>query len=87
MQFQSERIIAKSRRPVLSAHRSHKARAKPVDMSLIQFVEALAIADARRDYLALNDPIARKEAGGGRRTLQAGVSTHDARSRLRKILD
>jgi hypothetical protein len=66
---------------------SFKARAKPLDMSLIQFVEALAIADARRDYLALNDPIARKEAAGGRRTLQAGVSTHDARSRLRKILD
>jgi hypothetical protein len=66
---------------------SIKARAKPLDMSLTQFVEALAIADARRDYLALNDPIARKEAAGGRRTLQAGVSTHDARSRLRKILD
>jgi hypothetical protein len=66
---------------------SSKARAKPLDISLIQFVEALAIADARRDYLALNDPIARKETAGGHRTLQAGVSTHDARSRLRKILD
>jgi hypothetical protein len=30
---------------------------RPLDISLIQFVEALAIADARRDHLALSDPI------------------------------
>lgn len=66
---------------------SSKARAKPLDISLIQFVKALAIADARRDYLALSDPIARKQPADGCRTLQAGASTHDARGRLCKILD
>ena len=39
------------------AHPTSKARMRPLDISLIQFVEALAIADARRDHLALSDPI------------------------------
>jgi hypothetical protein len=62
------------------AHRRH------LDHSLVQFIEALAIADARRDHLALIDPITRQKAGG-QRVWQAGASTNDASSHLREILD
>ena len=58
-----------------------------LDPSLVQFVEALAIADARRDHLAFNPPPPEQEAIDGTRKLQAGVSKNDARRRLRKILD
>jgi hypothetical protein len=63
-----------------------KAHRRPLDHSLVQFIEALAIADARRDHLALSDPITRQEAGG-QRVWQAGASTNDAGSHLREILD
>jgi hypothetical protein len=63
-----------------------KTHWRPLDQSLVQFIEALAIADARRDHLALSDPITRHEAGGQQAWL-AGASTNDASSHLREILD
>jgi hypothetical protein len=59
---------------------------RPLDLSLVQFVEALAVADARRDHLDLSDAVTRRETGG-LGALQAGGSAHGARSHLRKILD
>ena len=66
---------------------SPKSRATPIDVSLIQFVEALAIADARRDHLAFGLLPPGMEMIDGSRTPQAGASNNDARRRLRKIFD
>jgi hypothetical protein len=55
--------------------------------SLVQFVEALAIADARRDHLAFDPPPPEQEAADGTRTSLAGASKNDARRRLCKIFD
>jgi hypothetical protein len=41
-----------------------KTHRRPLDQSLVRFIEALAVADARRDHLALSDPITRQETGG-----------------------
>lgn len=66
---------------------SSESHATPLDVSLVRFVEALAIADARRDHLALGVPPLDRETVDGSRTLQAGASNNDARRRLRKIFD
>jgi len=66
---------------------SSKPRATTIDVSFIQFVEALAIADARRDHLAFSRRLPEQEAVDGIRTLRAGASHNDARRRLRKIFD
>jgi hypothetical protein len=63
-----------------------KAPRRPLDHSLVQFIEALAIVDARRDQLALSDPITRQEAGA-QRVRQAGALINDMSSHLREILD
>jgi hypothetical protein len=76
--------IKKSFKEELGA--ASKAHRRPLDHSLVQFIEALAIADARRDHLALSDPITRQEAGA-QRVCQAGASTNDTSSHLREILD
>ena len=59
---------------------------RPLDRSLVQFIEALAIADARRDHIALSETITRHEARG-QRAGRAGAQTNDACGHLRKILD
>jgi hypothetical protein len=60
---------------------------RPLDPEMIRFVEALAIADARRDHAAA----AHTRAIGGRvakdLSSQAEASTNDSRSHLRSILD
>jgi len=57
------------------------APSRELDPVLIKFVLALAIADARRDHLAMIDP-----ASDGVGT-SAGLSTNDARSHLCTIFD
>jgi hypothetical protein len=56
------------------------------DSSLLEFVKALAIADARRDHRAEIDPVPRFETGG-QMARQGEASAHDSRSHLRTILD
>jgi hypothetical protein len=59
---------------------------RPLDPDMIRFVEALAIADARRDHLAA----AQTTTVDGRAAndlSQAKASTNDSRSHLRSILD
>lgn len=68
-------------------HLSSKSSLMPLDPSLVQFVEALAIADASRDHLAFNPPPPEQEAVDGSRTMQAGASNNDSCRRLRKIFD
>jgi hypothetical protein len=55
--------------------------------SLVQFIEALAIADARRDHLALSAPTVPQKTRERTRTLPAGGSTNEARGHLRKVFD
>jgi hypothetical protein len=76
--------IKKSFKEELGA--ASKAPRRPLDHSLVQFIEALAIADARRDHLALSDPITRQEAGA-QRVRQAGALINVMSSHLREILD
>ena len=60
---------------------------RQLDADLIRFVEALAIADARRDHLAeAHAPSARDHTAKNSRS-QTGASTNDPRSHLRPILD
>jgi hypothetical protein len=53
--------ISERRRAAFNSH------APPLEPALVQFIEALAIADARRDHLALNNPIAPREIVDGKR--------------------
>jgi hypothetical protein len=58
---------------------------RPLDADVLRFVEALAIADARRDHLSAAQTAMDCSAGGDLRSAQA--STNDPRSHLRSILD
>jgi hypothetical protein len=62
-------------------------RAREIDPALLRFVEALAIADARRDHLLVSRQFVRTpvEVAGERRSGNGG---HDeTRSDLRSVLD
>jgi hypothetical protein len=60
---------------------------RPLDPDMVQFVEALAIADARRDHLtaAQTTPIDGRAAKD--LSAQVEASTNDSCSHLRSILD
>jgi hypothetical protein len=60
---------------------------RPLEADVIRFVEALAIADARRDHLAASQSTAIDCSGGRYLSSQAKASTNDSRSHLRPILD
>jgi hypothetical protein len=64
-----------------------KGHTPPLDPSLVQFIESLAIADARRDHVSVNDPISRRDTVDGERMRQVGASIGGARGHLRKIFD
>jgi hypothetical protein len=55
--------------------------------SLVRFIESLAIADARRDRVSVDDPIARHDTVDGERMRQVGALIGGARGHLRKIFD
>jgi hypothetical protein len=60
---------------------------RQLDVDLIRFVEALAIADARRDYLAAAQQPSATDSTARSPSSQIGASTNDPRSHLRPILD
>jgi hypothetical protein len=64
---------------------SRNAAPREVDPVLVKFVEALAIADARRDHLAMNGPASKQNPDAV--STSAGLSTNDARSHLCTIFD
>jgi hypothetical protein len=59
---------------------------RPLDPDMIRFVEALAIADARRDHFAAAQ-MTTIDGRAANDLSQAKVSTNDSRSHLRSILD
>jgi hypothetical protein len=68
-----------------SSGASRTATLRPLDPELIKFVETLAIADAKRDHLALSGPALKRIADAA--NLRAGSSTNDTRSHLCTIFD
>jgi hypothetical protein len=64
---------------------SENVALRQLDPALIKFVEALAIADARRDHLA-SSGLASKGNHDAAST-RAGSSTNDARSHICTIFD
>ena len=60
---------------------------RQLDVDLIQFVEELAIADARRDHLAAANTTLVRDRAARNLSSQTEVSTNDPRSHLRPILD
>jgi hypothetical protein len=65
-----------------------QARAlRPLDPDIIRFVEALAIADARRDHLAAAQTTAIDGRTAKDPSSKVEDSTNDSRSHLRSILD
>jgi len=60
---------------------------RPLDPDMIRFVEALAIADARRDHLAAAHTTAIDGRAAKDLNSQVEASTNDSRSHLRSILD
>jgi hypothetical protein len=70
-----------------AAIRSQAPALRQLDPGIIRFVEALAIADARRDHLAAAKTTSVRDEAAGNQRSQTGASTNDARSHLRPILD
>jgi hypothetical protein len=60
---------------------------RPLDPDILRFVEALAIADARRDHLAAAQTTAIDGRAATDPSSQVEVSTNDSCSHLRSILD
>ena len=60
---------------------------RPLDPDIIRFVEALAIADARRDHLTAAQTTAIDGRAATDLSLQVEASTNDSCSHLRSILD
>jgi len=60
---------------------------RQLDPGIIRFVEALAIADARRDHLAAAKTASAGDGAARNLSSQTGASTNDPRSHLRPILD
>lgn len=58
---------------------------RQLDPALIKFVETLAIADAKRDHLALSGPASKRIPDAA--STWAGSSTNDTRSHLCTIFD
>jgi hypothetical protein len=58
---------------------------RELDPVLIKFVETLAIADARRDHLAMNGLVSKQNPDAA--STSAGLSTNDARRHLCTIFD
>ena len=54
---------------------------------LIRLIEALAIADARRDHLSAAQAALKRDGAANDLSSQTGASTNDPRSHLRPILD
>ena len=60
---------------------------RPLDPDIIRFVEALAIADARRDHLGAAQTTAIDARTAKDPRSQVEDATNDSRSHLRSILD
>jgi hypothetical protein len=60
---------------------------RPLDPDIIRFIEALAIADARRDHLAAAQTMAIDGRTAKDPSSEVEDSTNDSRSHLRSILD
>jgi hypothetical protein len=60
---------------------------RQLDADIIRFVEALAIADARRDHLAAAKTALVPDDAATNHSSQTVASTNDPRSHLRPILD
>jgi hypothetical protein len=60
---------------------------RPLDPDILRFVEALAIADARRDHLTAAQTTAIDGRAATDLSSQVEASTNDSRSHLRSILD
>jgi hypothetical protein len=60
---------------------------RPLDPDIIRFVEALAIADARRDHLTAAQTTAIDGRAAKDLSSQVEASTNDSCSHLRSILD
>ena len=60
---------------------------RPLDPDIIRFVEALAIADARRDHLTAAQTTAIDGRGATDLSSQVEASTNDSCSHLGSILD
>jgi hypothetical protein len=60
---------------------------RPLDPDILRFVEALAIADARRDHLTAAQTTAIDGRAATDLSSQVEASTNDSCSHLRSILD
>ena len=60
---------------------------RPLNVDIVRFVEALAIADARRDYLAATQAASGREGATRKFNSRTGASTNDPRSHLRPLFD
>jgi hypothetical protein len=69
------------------ARRALAPALRPLDADIIRFVEALAIADARRDYLAATQAASVREGTTGNLNSRTGASTNDPCSHLRPLFD
>jgi hypothetical protein len=66
---------------------SRRATSGEIDPALIKFVEALAIADARRDHLFESERLMKNHLdAAGERRINNGIRD-EARSDLRSVLD
>ena len=66
---------------------SWRATSSEIDPALIKFVEALAIADARRDHLFESERLMKNHLGpAGEKRISSGIRD-ETRSDLRSVLD
>ena len=79
--------VGKSKDGDSEASRLQAPASRPLDPDIIRFVEALAIADARRDHLAAVQTTAIDGRAATDLSSQVEASTNDSCSHLRSILD
>jgi hypothetical protein len=66
---------------------SPRAISRQIDPALINFVEALAIADARRDHLLENERLMKSHIDAASEKRISGGVQYEARSNLCSVLD
>jgi hypothetical protein len=64
------------------------ATSAEIDLALIELVEALAIADARRDHLRESERLMKNHLdAAGEKHISSGVLLDETRGNLRSVLD
>lgn len=73
--------------PQLERGASRRATPRELDLALLEFVEALAIANARRDHLILSGLAATSDLDVANIDHTNEINKNEARSDLRSVLD